>query len=216
MIYENVCMINGLPTKRISAISQWKHLSEFYPQNGGESQLAPKLRHWNHMYSYLVAGLMTWNSLPDLSATTRTMQAVSDAYLKRICSRDRPSSALEFFDDSALHSFSKIRIGLPFWYRLTRVVPEKGPLNGCVCARALNQSYSCSDARAHFTPGGSDGVFLKRVVAAGVWRRAANDDVVVDGLVVVVVGGGVVVVVLVVVVDGLVLVDDVVVDEVDA
>jgi len=25
--------------------------------------------------------------------------------------------------------FSKIQIGLPFWYRLTRVVPEKGPLN---------------------------------------------------------------------------------------
>ena len=23
--------------------------------------------------------------------------------------------------------------GLPFWYRLTRVVPDKGPLNGCVC-----------------------------------------------------------------------------------
>ena len=29
-------------------------------------------------------------------------------------------------------SFSKIQI-LPFWYWLTRVVPEKGPLNGCVC-----------------------------------------------------------------------------------
>ena len=38
--------------------------------------------------------------------------------------------------------FSKIQIGftflvlaliLSFWYRLTRVVPEKGPLNGCVC-----------------------------------------------------------------------------------
>ena len=29
--------------------------------------------------------------------------------------------------------FSKIQIGLPFWYRLTRVVPEKGPLNECVC-----------------------------------------------------------------------------------
>ena len=25
------------------------------------------------------------------------------------------------------------RLVLPFWYRLTRVVPEKGPLNGCVC-----------------------------------------------------------------------------------
>jgi len=22
---------------------------------------------------------------------------------------------------------------LPFWYRLTWVVPDKGPLNGCVC-----------------------------------------------------------------------------------
>ena len=28
--------------------------------------------------------------------------------------------------------FSKIQIGLPFWYLLTQVVPEKGPLNGCV------------------------------------------------------------------------------------
>jgi len=28
---------------------------------------------------------------------------------------------------------SKIQIGLPFWYRLTWVVPEKEPLNGCVC-----------------------------------------------------------------------------------
>ena len=28
--------------------------------------------------------------------------------------------------------FSKIQMVLPFWYRLTRVVPNKGPLNGCV------------------------------------------------------------------------------------
>jgi len=28
----------------------------------------------------------------------------------------------------------KSRLVLAFWYRLTRVVPEKGPLNGCVCA----------------------------------------------------------------------------------
>jgi len=28
------------------------------------------------------------------------------------------------------------RLVLPFWYRLTWVVPEKGPLNGCVCVRA--------------------------------------------------------------------------------
>jgi len=29
--------------------------------------------------------------------------------------------------------FSKIQVGLPFWYRLMWVVPEKGPLIGCVC-----------------------------------------------------------------------------------
>ena len=37
------------------------------------------------------------------------------------------------------HSLSlasvKSRLVLPFWYRLTRVVPDKGPLNGCVCVR---------------------------------------------------------------------------------
>ena len=33
--------------------------------------------------------------------------------------------------------FSKIQICLPFWYRLTWVVPDKGPLNGCVCVCSL-------------------------------------------------------------------------------
>ena len=31
----------------------------------------------------------------------------------------------------------KSRLGLPFWYRFTRVVPEKGPLNVCVCVYAI-------------------------------------------------------------------------------
>ena len=36
--------------------------------------------------------------------------------------------------------FSKIQIG--FWYWLTRVVPDKGPLNGCVCVYfAKNVAY---------------------------------------------------------------------------
>ena len=39
------------------------------------------------------------------------------------------------------HSLSiasvKSRLVLPFWYRLTRVVPEKGPLNVCVCVCGL-------------------------------------------------------------------------------
>ena len=39
------------------------------------------------------------------------------------------------------HSLSlaslKSRLVLPFWYRLIRVVLDKGPLNGCVCVRAV-------------------------------------------------------------------------------
>jgi len=44
------------------------------------------------------------------------------------------------------HSLSlasvKSRLVLPFWYRPTRVVLEKGPLNGCVCVCVLNCSLN--------------------------------------------------------------------------
>ena len=33
--------------------------------------------------------------------------------------------------------FSKIQIGFTVWYRLTRVVPEKGPLNVRLCVYVL-------------------------------------------------------------------------------
>jgi len=38
----------------------------------------------------------------------------------------------------------KSRLVLPFWYRLTRVVLEKGPLNVCVCVRACVRACVCS------------------------------------------------------------------------
>ena len=34
-----------------------------------------------------------------------------------------------------------------FWYRLTWVVPDKGPLNGCVCACLLNLMFLCKSTR---------------------------------------------------------------------
>ena len=44
----------------------------------------------------------------------------------------------------------KSRFILPFWYRLTRVVPDKGPLNGCVCVCVLCSPewivLSCADS----------------------------------------------------------------------
>ena len=43
--------------------------------------------------------------------------------------------------------FSEIQIGLPFWYRLTRVDPDKWPLNGCmyVCIYTYNQVVSAME-----------------------------------------------------------------------
>ena len=45
------------------------------------------------------------------------------------------------------HSLSlaslKSRLILPFWYRLTWVVPEKGPLNGCVCVCERESVNTC-------------------------------------------------------------------------
>jgi len=35
----------------------------------------------------------------------------------------------------------KSRLVLPFWYRLTCVVPEKWPLNGCVCVCVCFKAY---------------------------------------------------------------------------
>jgi len=50
--------------------------------------------------------------------------------------------------------FSKIQIGLPFWYRLTRVVVDKGPLNGlCVCVYSHCPVLQCQvlyDLVLHF------------------------------------------------------------------
>jgi len=37
--------------------------------------------------------------------------------------------------------FSKIQIGLPFWYWPTWVVLEKGPLNQCVCVCVFKEIW---------------------------------------------------------------------------
>ena len=37
----------------------------------------------------------------------------------------------------------KSRLVLPFWYRLTRVVPDKGPLNVCVCVCVCVYADTC-------------------------------------------------------------------------
>ena len=47
-------------------------------------------------------------------------------------------------DATATHCLASVksRLVLPFWYRLTRVVPEEGPLNVCVCYLPTYSNYS--------------------------------------------------------------------------
>ena len=46
--------------------------------------------------------------------------------------------------------FSKIQTGLPFWCRLTWVVPDKGPLNGCVCVCVcVDDLVDCSACKGY-------------------------------------------------------------------
>ena len=46
----------------------------------------------------------------------------------------------------------KSRLVLPFWYRLTQVVPEIGPLNGCVCVLlSLNMDSGSTRALASYS-----------------------------------------------------------------
>jgi len=40
--------------------------------------------------------------------------------------------------------FSKMLIGFTFWYRLTWVVLDKGPINGCVCVHVQDTSVSAN------------------------------------------------------------------------
>jgi len=56
------------------------------------------------------------------------------------------------------HSLSlvsvKSRLVLPFWYRLTQVVLDKGPLNGCVCVGLYLDSHTAlltSQVSIHLT-----------------------------------------------------------------
>ena len=71
--------------------------------------------------------------------------------------RENESEALNLWPSWChCHSLSlasvKSRLVLPFWYRLTRVVPLKGPLNGCcvcVCHDRLNQELLCTFWRVY-------------------------------------------------------------------
>ena len=92
------------------------------------------------------------------------------------------------------HSLSlapvKSRLVLPFWYRPTQVVREKGPLNGCVCVCLamydcsplqpspyikFTNSTDCGQMDGHTDPAEAESM-VDRARAEEHWSYAGNDD----------------------------------------
>jgi len=59
------------------------------------------------------------------------------AWTPKLTNWENHSFGAEWFASCLSLASVKSRLVLPFWYRLTRVVPEKGPLNVCVCMCGL-------------------------------------------------------------------------------
>jgi len=62
--------------------------------------------------------------------------------------------------------FSKVQIGLPFWYWLTWAVPEKGPLNGCVCI-IVKRNFCVTEQREKASSKSSQLVYKSVIVHTG-------------------------------------------------
>jgi len=60
-------------------------------------------------------------------------------------------------DSTATLAPVKSRLDLPFWYRLTRVVPDKGPLNWCVCVFVFRMVPEEKLLEIEIEPGMRDG-----------------------------------------------------------
>jgi len=69
----------------------------------------------------------------DMSYTPGPQQQTRRTLLQRANGTDSRAYGPADVTHSLSLASVKSRLVLPFWYRLTRVVPEKGPLNGCVC-----------------------------------------------------------------------------------
>ena len=78
--------------------------------------------------------------------------------------------------------FTKIQIGCTFWYRLTRVVPDKGPLNRCVCVvdddvflivQCSFMTQYCVERRGRYLQGDDFEVFR----LAGVTHCSDGDEI---------------------------------------
>ena len=75
----------------------------------------------------------------------------------------------------AVSASVKSRLVLPFWYRLTRVVPDKGQLNGrvCVCVLSANKLIDSLMPEGQIPRGQKSVAACGRVVSQVRWLKPA-------------------------------------------
>ena len=72
--------------------------------------------------------------------------------------------------------FSNTQIGftLPFWYRLTRVVPEKGPLNGCMTRPSCSRRVTVKCIGSRVTQALAETILLQKIWSGRMRQRPAG------------------------------------------
>ena len=128
LVLENVHIITGSPTKRVQAISQSQTFQRVFTY-----KMAAK----NAFSAYAFSALM----LLGLVAGRVSVKKLSSGVMAWLSVWSEVHTCI-WPSWCHCHPLSlapvKSRLVLPFWYRFTRVVPDKGPLSGCKMAAKIN------------------------------------------------------------------------------
>ena len=90
--------------------------------------------YWLHLWLHFMPSVL-WRCWLGSRKGIRPVKNWAVGYWHGYLSGARCRLAYGPADATATHCLASVksRLVLPFWYRLTWVVPEKGPLNVCVC-----------------------------------------------------------------------------------
>ena len=143
--------------------------------------------------SFLQAGCPSCRPTNSVKALKAYSQHIHDLQKSSLAFRGGGSCSICSIQATPLrhcHSLSlasvKSRLVLPFWYRLTRVVPEKGPLNVCVCVcgyatdsmhTAPIQTFIRAQRRPSNTRRGSEARVTARVSRVFRWNIRTGQNV---------------------------------------
>jgi len=125
LVYENVCMITSLPRKRISAISQWKTFLRVLPTRWRRKPASIEI---TSLSPYVYVPSVLWRCwLGGRKGIRPVKNRVVGCWHGYVWSEVQTCIWPSWCHCHSLSLASvKSRLVLPFWYRLTQVVLDKG------------------------------------------------------------------------------------------